>query len=219
MRSTNCSSLFFFNTHVDVGLWLWAYLKCLLSSFTKEPMEIFFAIFASLGVIKCGKKKFWVGYGNKCCASSITYNSDIYECCNGGKIVEKVSMCGAKPYNKCRKICCQGQLYLKLTPCCSGRIYDKENELCCAGRVYNKKYKSCCNGQAYSKWYAIWLTRRYGIRCNWNTTSYVYVFHHLVGIRYTDKQKLKCNLTYWLMQTQFYKSVAWLIVVYVHYCD
>ena len=79
-----------------------------------------------------------------CCGSLWTYDPDYEICCaDTEEIVSKNSQCGNTTYNKCEKICCDGQVSDKFQnnvtmSCCGRNTYDSSKQICCGGNVHEK---------------------------------------------------------------------------------
>ena len=77
------------------------------------------------------------------------------------KIVSKNSQCGNTTYNKCEKICCDGQVSDKFQnnvpmSCCGRNTYDISKQICCGGNVYKK---FVCSKQRWWRRYYIHETK------------------------------------------------------------
>ena len=138
------------------------------------------------GKIRCPQsgKKFWSGYGTKCCGSSRTYDPNQEKCCSGtNKIVEKNSKCGKESYNKCEKLCCDG----KHRPifkngeerfCCGRNSYGKAKHICCGG-IKQRKYL-CNQGWEFhnNKWRKTWHISSEKRCSNGQRLTYVSVYNN-----------------------------------------
>ncbi len=108
-----------------------------------------------LGTITCGRKKFWISYGSRCCGSSWTFDAQRERCCPATfKVMNKNLRCGSIPYNGCEKMCCNGVLQNKVKDnvtmsCCGPQSYNKNKQICCGDRLDTRgicKYNWWRNG-------------------------------------------------------------------------
>ena len=88
-----------------------------------------------------------------CCGSLWTYNPNHEMCCSQShEIVPRTSRCGSTTYNKCEKVCCDGEL--------SDKFQNSVAMSCCGRNTYDKKKQTCCDGNTYEKFackeYQLW---------------------------------------------------------------
>lgn len=100
------------------------------------------------------------------------------------------ALCGGRPYNPRKQICCSG--VLQPSPdypyCCGTQAYNARTHMCCDGTVWEAPigFPLCCGTRAYDA--------RYGICCRgvyWSTRNGI-TQPKCCGYRAYDSRKYKC---------------------------